>query len=107
MDKITATVEAAEEEILNLELRTATIKQRIVTLEQNKEDATYLRAPIRYIPAEIIARVLFFALELHVKPLGPSGRVHFANLRCISSIWRGAAFATPQLWRSSEVDISA
>jgi hypothetical protein len=57
------------------------------------------------IPPEMIAHIMFFALDLDQKPMGEVERQTFMDLRSVSSSWRRTAYTTPALWRCLVVDI--
>ncbi|KAH6896291.1 hypothetical protein BKA70DRAFT_1529476 [Coprinopsis sp. MPI-PUGE-AT-0042] len=104
-DDLTASIDATEQEITELESRLAVAKQRQVDLGRKKDAVTSFRSGSRRLPPEIIAHVLFFSLGLDILPLDRPGRLRFAELRCVSSLWRTTAFTTPSLWRSLAVDV--
>ncbi|KAH6906740.1 hypothetical protein BKA70DRAFT_1428847 [Coprinopsis sp. MPI-PUGE-AT-0042] len=59
-----------------------------------KDFITSLRSAVRRLPAEVIAQIIFFSLELDRKALGLEGRQWFMTLRSVSSSWRRTAFST-------------
>ncbi|KAH6906730.1 hypothetical protein BKA70DRAFT_1150914 [Coprinopsis sp. MPI-PUGE-AT-0042] len=103
-DDLSTSIDATEQEITELESRLAVAKQRQVDLGRKKDAAISCRSGSRRLPPEIITHILFFSLELDVLPLDRPGRLRFAELRCVSSLWRTTAFTTPGLWRSLAVD---
>ncbi|KAH6896289.1 hypothetical protein BKA70DRAFT_1570170 [Coprinopsis sp. MPI-PUGE-AT-0042] len=104
-DDLSTSIDATEQEITELESCLAVAKQRQVDLGRKKDAAISCRSGSRCLPPEIIAHILFFSLELDVLPLDRPGRLRFAELRCVSSLWRTTAFTTPGLWRSLAVDV--
>lgn len=79
-------------------------KKRCELLER-KDLVVSFRSAARRLPPELVAHIMFFALELDEKPMGEEERQLFMTLRSVSSLWRRTAWSTPALWRSLEVDI--
>ncbi|KAH6896296.1 hypothetical protein BKA70DRAFT_757879 [Coprinopsis sp. MPI-PUGE-AT-0042] len=105
LDDLSASIDATEREISELESRLATAKQAQADLARKKDVAASCRSGSRRLPPEVIAQILFFSLELDILPLDRPGRLQFTDLRCVSSLWRTTAFTTPSLWRSLSVDV--
>ncbi|KAH6908960.1 hypothetical protein BKA70DRAFT_1400432 [Coprinopsis sp. MPI-PUGE-AT-0042] len=73
--------------------------------ELNAEKNRYegILAPVRRIPAEVIANILAFALQTPDGLLGRSERLQFLEYRRVSKRWRTTALSTPSLWRGISV----
>jgi hypothetical protein len=63
-----------------------------------------LRSPIRRVPAEIIAAIIFWAIGGPGCFLDRKERAEFLRHRKVSKLWRQTAFSTPTLWRSLSID---
>ncbi|KAH6873501.1 hypothetical protein BKA70DRAFT_1482665 [Coprinopsis sp. MPI-PUGE-AT-0042] len=69
--------------------------------EKNRYEG--ILAPVRRIPAEVIANILAFALQTPDGLLGRSERLKFLEYRRVSKRWRTTALSTPSLWRGITV----
>ncbi|KAH6908897.1 hypothetical protein BKA70DRAFT_1279077 [Coprinopsis sp. MPI-PUGE-AT-0042] len=62
------------------------------------------RAPIRQIPPEIVAQVIYFATRGENGTTGGKERHIFMALRSVCKLWRDMSFSTPVLWRDLLID---
>ncbi|KAH6907960.1 hypothetical protein BKA70DRAFT_347894 [Coprinopsis sp. MPI-PUGE-AT-0042] len=79
------------------------------TLEKDKilsqsDDPPSLSAAVRSIPAEILAKIIHWAIGGSGRFVDSDARHTFLHLRQVSTIWRRTAFSTPYLWRYLSVD---
>ncbi|KAH6896282.1 hypothetical protein BKA70DRAFT_1570163 [Coprinopsis sp. MPI-PUGE-AT-0042] len=81
------------------EILVTTMYQRSLLLDYPHDNPPSIRS----LPAELVAHIMRFALELERQPLGATGRVRFVVLRSVSSLWRQTALTTPDLWRSLHI----
>jgi F-box-like len=66
--------------------------------------APSLKAPINHIPAEILAKIIHWAIGGPGSFADHDTRLEFLRLRRVSPIWRRTALTTPYLWRYLLVD---
>ncbi|KAH6908929.1 hypothetical protein BKA70DRAFT_1279124 [Coprinopsis sp. MPI-PUGE-AT-0042] len=76
----------------------------IIRLCLEKASLEVCKAPIRRVPPEIIAEVMFFATGDEYGWIGSQDRQTFRNLRAVSKFWRETAFSTPALWRDFRIE---
>lgn len=106
-----------EDEILDLGSQVAALTSKLDALSrvharillqraQAQEMKTQLEgaaSPLRRVPAEVIARILSFALHTPTGLLALPQRQEFLQYRRVSNLWRATAFSTPSLWRGIRV----
>ncbi|KAH6896311.1 hypothetical protein BKA70DRAFT_1529524 [Coprinopsis sp. MPI-PUGE-AT-0042] len=93
-------------EIKELKRQLKLLEKERFSLKEKRVLVTSLRSAVRRLPAELIALIMYFTLELNKGPLGNISRSDFMALRSVSSLWRETAFATPYLWKSLAIDLS-
>ncbi|KAH6896292.1 hypothetical protein BKA70DRAFT_757857 [Coprinopsis sp. MPI-PUGE-AT-0042] len=106
LDDLSVIITVVDEKVAALESVVAIMKQHRAKLNNRKTQVTSFRSPIRYLPAEILGRILLYALELDVLPLNHAGRLQFLAFRSVCSLWRTTAFGTLNLWRALDVDVT-
>ncbi|KAH6908924.1 hypothetical protein BKA70DRAFT_1279118 [Coprinopsis sp. MPI-PUGE-AT-0042] len=76
-------------------------------LTAHKESVQYCTAPIRRVPPEIVAQVIFFATRWEDGTIGEEERQTFMNIRSVCKLWRETSFSTPPLWRDLYIEGSS
>ncbi|KAH6908923.1 hypothetical protein BKA70DRAFT_1479671 [Coprinopsis sp. MPI-PUGE-AT-0042] len=64
------------------------------------------KAPIRRVPPEIIAEVIFFATRCEDGTMGRDERLTFMSMRSVCKLWRETSFSTPALWQDLSIEDS-
>ncbi|KAH6906745.1 hypothetical protein BKA70DRAFT_1428854 [Coprinopsis sp. MPI-PUGE-AT-0042] len=105
-DDLTHSISTKDREIRELKRQLKILEKERFGLKEEKVLITSLRSAIRRLPAELIALIMYFTLELNKGPLGNISRRDFKALRSVSSLWRETAFTTPYLWKSLAIDLS-
>ncbi|KAH6896310.1 hypothetical protein BKA70DRAFT_1116487, partial [Coprinopsis sp. MPI-PUGE-AT-0042] len=99
-DDLTHSISTKDREIRELKRQLKILEKERFGLKEEKVLITSLRSAIRRLPAELIALIMYFTVELNKEPLGRAGRRDFMALRSVSPLWRDTAFTTPYLWKS-------
>ncbi|KAH6906269.1 hypothetical protein BKA70DRAFT_1429694 [Coprinopsis sp. MPI-PUGE-AT-0042] len=97
---------ALEREIETLERMEERLLASQVALESQQTLYRGITAPIRGVPPEIVASIIYFATEGQRKGLGDYERSEFLRLRSVCRLWRITSFSTPSLWRAVEINMA-
>jgi F-box-like len=79
--------------------KTRDLQKKLGLVKMEHKRFLNITAPIRRVPAEVIAMILSAYLSEYM-PLRCDGRYRFIRLRTVCSRWREVAFSTPELWNS-------
>jgi hypothetical protein len=77
---------------------------KIERLTLEREKSLSLEAPIRCVPAEILSKIIHWAIGGPGAFVNKNARQQFLCVRQVSALWRRTAFTTPHLWRYLSVD---
>ncbi|KAH6885104.1 hypothetical protein BKA70DRAFT_1574569 [Coprinopsis sp. MPI-PUGE-AT-0042] len=103
LDYLASNIDALEGRETSLKRELWQLQEKLATEreESNRFSNLPLRA-IRRVPTEIIAAILQLASEDSMH-LNHTGRIRFAELRSICSLWCHAAFSAPNLWKGLRI----
>lgn len=97
LDGLTSSIHALEGQEERLKRELEQVQEELAKKrEEHRQFSIPLKA-IRRVPPEIIAKIFVLALK-DLMPFNHRGRIAFAQLRNVCSLWRQTAFSTPHLW---------
>lgn len=100
---ITAQMEALRHQLFAFSHVRASMKTSWEQLVEQQTALQCCKAPIRRIPTEIIAEVIFFATRWQDGTMGRDERLTFMSVRSVCKLWRETSFSTPSLWRDLHI----
>ena len=105
MSQLTLSVSSAEGELAHLhdqlnlyQSETKAVKEQLDASLAVLARFSAIRSPFRRMPSELLLPIMYLAMVDLDGYVGKEGRYIFKQLRCISKIWRDAAFSSPELW---------
>ncbi|KAH6866032.1 hypothetical protein BKA70DRAFT_1415463 [Coprinopsis sp. MPI-PUGE-AT-0042] len=78
---------------------------KLKRLQDEHDEFSSLKAPIRRVPGEILAGIIHWAIGGPGYFINAVERETFLRLRQVSTLWRSTAFSTPFLWRYLRLEV--